>query len=101
MIFRTIPRNKRQCYSGGLSSISSRQQTDERFIVEPNTIKSTYHKNKKDGGYYRYTKIGPDGLGIIQRYITDHDRPQSHTEPHDHIINWSNVYLDQRSQLTI
>lgn len=61
---------------------------DERFIGEPGEIKETYISTKK-GGYWVFTKIGKDGKAIIERQVTDHGRPDLHSNPHDQKIIWS------------
>ena len=55
----------------------------ERFLGEPGKINTTY-KN----GYRRDTKIGKNGRAVKERHYTDHGRPDKHTNPHDHKINW-------------
>ena len=61
---------------------------DGRFLGQPGEIKRT-HSNGKHGGYDRDTKIGSDGKAEKERHYTDHDRPDKHSDPHDHIIDWS------------
>lgn len=34
------------------------------------------------------TKIGDDRYGTIERHWSVHNRPDKHTNPHDHIIYW-------------
>lgn len=61
---------------------------DQRFVGEPGEIKHT-HSIGKHGGYDRDTKIGDDGKATVERHYTDHERPDKHSDPHDHIIDWS------------
>ena len=64
------------------------KQDDERFLGEPSEVKQS-QSNGKRGGYARETKIGEDGRATGERHHTDHDSPGSHTNPHDHKIDWS------------
>lgn len=57
---------------------------DERFLGKPGEIKKTFDKN----GERRLTKIGDDGRATKERYFSFHNRPDKHTNPHDHMINW-------------
>lgn len=61
------------------------KEDDERFIGTPGEIKTTY-TNK--GSMYQ-TKIGSNGYAIRERHYTDHSNPKIHSNPHDHIIDWS------------
>lgn len=62
---------------------------DERFLGEPGQTISS-HAPGKHGGYDRDTSIGDDGRATAERHYTDHGRPDVHTDPHDHMIDWSN-----------
>lgn len=79
-------------YKGGGSAYGGAwkpaKSDDERYIGIPGEIKPT-DSTGKHGGYHRETKIGDDGRAIIERHYTDHFRPDKHTDPHDHIIDWS------------
>ena len=66
---------------------------DERFVGEPGEVKPTQSGGKR-GGYRRETKIGPEGKAIRERHHTDHDNPGKHTDPHDHVIDWSKGFPD-------
>lgn len=57
---------------------------DERFLGKPGEIKETFDKN----GERRLTKIGDDGRATKERHFSFHNRPDKHTNPHDHMINW-------------
>lgn len=57
---------------------------DERFLGKPGEIKETFDKN----GERRLTKIGDNGRATKERHFSFHNRPDKHTNPHDHMINW-------------
>ncbi len=65
----------------------------KRFLGEPGEIKETVDKN----GERRLTKIGKDGKAVKERHFSDHKRPDKHTNPHDHEIDWSNGYPNPQS----
>lgn len=65
-----------------------KKEEDKRFLGTPGEIKETQIINKK-GSYIVKTKIGKDGRGIIERHRTDHGRSNLHSNPHDHLIDWS------------
>lgn len=65
-----------------------KKEEDERYIGQPGEIKVTYTRT----GYKRLTKIGEDGYAVRERHFSVHSHPNSHTNPHDHIIDWSNNY---------
>lgn len=69
---------------GGPWRPSPNKPEDERFLGKPGEVKGTLMPN----GEKYSTKIGPDGRAIIERHPSDHNRPWSHSEPHDHPINW-------------
>ncbi len=60
----------------------------ERFLGEPNTIKTNHVDNKK-GGYDVEDKYDDEGKAIEERHYTDHGYPKDHSNPHDHVIDWS------------
>ncbi|MBQ4082410.1 MAG: hypothetical protein IJC55_03845 [Clostridia bacterium] len=62
-----------------------KKEEDKRFLGTPGEIKETITKK----GELFLTKIGEDGRAITERHLTDHRRSWSHTNPHDHIIDWS------------
>lgn len=78
---------------GGEWRPSPDKPDDERFEGEPGEIKETQSKGRK-GGYRRKTKIGDDGRAERERHYTDHNRPDKHSDPHDHDIDWSKGYPD-------
>lgn len=59
---------------------------DAMFFGEPGEIKYTYILGKK-GDYWFETKIGNIGKSIRERHHTDHNRPEKHSNPHNHEIN--------------
>ncbi len=61
---------------------------DERFLGKPGEIKETKITTKKSS-YTVKTKIGENGKAVIERHETDHGRQNSHSNPHDHQIDWS------------
>lgn len=68
---------------------------DERFLGEPNTIKTFYFKYRID------VKYGDDGRAIKERHYTNHYQASKHSDPHDHQISWDNPmgYPDPQSPL--
>lgn len=65
----------------------------KRFLGKPGEIKETVDKN----GERRLTKIGKNGKAEKERHFSDHKRPDKHTNPHDHEIDWSNGYPNPQS----
>lgn len=62
---------------------------DERFLGKPGEIKISYTKK---GEMYE-TKIGDERRATWERHHTTHNREHTgHTNPHDHIIDWSNGF---------
>lgn len=61
---------------------------DEQFLGEPGQ-KIPSHAPSKHGGYDRDTSIGDDGRATAERHYTDHGFPGQHSDPHDHMIDWS------------
>lgn len=64
---------------------------DERFLGEPDTIKTFYFKYRID------VKYDSDGRATIERHYTDHKTPWKHSDPHDHYINWNEPRYGQPS----
>ena len=58
---------------------------DERFLGVPGEIKESWSRS----GVRQLTKIGSDGRAEIDRHFSVHSTPNSHTNPHDHKIDWS------------
>ena len=52
---------------------------DERFLGQPGETKKSGEKE---------THIGVDGRADRERHNTDHNRPDKHSNPHDHEITW-------------
>lgn len=67
----------------------------KRFLGKPGEIKETVDKN----GERRLTKIGKDGKAEKERHFSDHKRPDKHSNPHDHEIDWSNGYPNPQSPI--
>lgn len=89
------------CKGGGSAfggSWKPKKPDDERFLGKPNTIKETVTQNKR-GGYRRLTKYDSDGRAVVELHMTDHGRPDQHTFPHDHPIDWSKGFPDMRSHI--
>ena len=70
---------------GGEWRPSPNKPADQRFLGEPGSIK--YH------GYSK-THIGNDGKADFERHETSHSNPKVHTNPHDHIVDWSKGFPD-------
>ena len=64
---------------------------DERFLGKPNEKKKTRRENK-NGGYDRETIMDQEGKARVERHYSDHGKPQTHSNPHDHDIDWSRGY---------
>lgn len=75
---------------GGEWKPNPNKPQDERFKGKPGETKETTMPN---GDKYK-TKIGDDGKATKERHETDHNRPDKHSDPHDHDIDWSNGYPD-------
>lgn len=60
---------------------------DKRFVGKAGEIIETT-KRTSQGSYTILTKIGDDGLAVLERHFTDHGYPKMHSNPHDHIISW-------------
>ena len=71
---------------GGAWRPSPNKPNDQRFIGKPGEKKIVYNRK----GEKIETKIGEDGRAVIERHYSDHHNPKSHTNPHDHKINWDN-----------
>ena len=85
-----ITKNGYVCKGGGSAGGGKwipKNEDAERFKGQPNTIKVTRDKH----GVKRETVIGKSGLAIRERHHTNHNRPDKHSEPHDHIITWDNL----------
>lgn len=61
---------------------------DERFISEPGEITPS-RACGKHGGCSRLTKICDVGRATTERHGTDHFSPGSHTDLHDHPVDWT------------
>lgn len=67
---------------------------DERLIGSPGVINRTTdsHENLVE------TKIGSDGRAIKERHHSDHNNPNLHSIPHDHLITWDENHPSFGSQ---
>ncbi len=63
-----------------------KKSADKRFLGEPNTTEQHVLENGEIVEDY----YGNDGKAVMERHYTDHNRTHTgHTNPHDHIIDWS------------
>ena len=67
---------------------SPNKPNDKRFMGKPGEKKTVYNRK----GEKIETKIGKYGRATIERHYSDHHNPKSHTNPHDHKIDWSKGY---------
>lgn len=72
-----------------------KDKNSERFIGEPNTIKENIVTTTK-GTYRVLDKYGNDGKVTNERHLTDHNRSDKHSNPHDHTVEW----IDNHPQLS-
>ncbi|WP_124098676.1 hypothetical protein [Ruminococcus sp. Marseille-P6503] len=89
------------CKGGGSAYGGDWRPKDEnskRFFGEPNTIKINYVKGNK-GGYKVMDKYNSEGKAIKERHLTDHNKSNKHTDPHDHEISWDNNRPDFSSPI--
>lgn len=63
------------------------------FFGEPYTIKENTVKTTK-GSYKVLDYYNKDGKAVVERHLTDHARPDKHSNPHDHILDWSKNFPD-------
>jgi len=66
-----------------------KKESDKRFLGDPNSQRNNRVDTKK-GGYKTKDSYGKDGKATKERHYTDHGRPDKHSDPHDHEINWDN-----------
>ena len=59
------------------------QENRKRYYGRPGQVKSN-----RDHGYLQQTLIGRGSRAVRERHNTDHGRPDQHSNPHDHIIEW-------------
>ncbi len=71
---------------GGKWQPNPNKPQDQRYVGSPGEVKTTIMNN---GDVFK-TKIGNDGRAEIERHETTHNRPDKHTNPHDHKIDWNN-----------
>ena len=75
-----------------------KKESDKHFLSKPNSIQHT-HKEGKNGGYDILVKYDKDGKSVAERHLTDHNRPDKHSNPHDHKINWDKGFPDPSSPI--
>lgn len=75
---------------GGPWKPSPSKPDDQRLIGPPNSTSTSG---------YKQTHIANNGKADYERHNTDHGNPREHSNPHDHIIDWSNGYPDFRSKI--
>lgn len=61
---------------------------EERFYGKPNSIEK-HHVDTKKGGYDVDVRYDNDGRADFERDYTDHGKPHTHSNPHDHTVDWS------------
>ena len=69
---------------GGRWRPNPNKPADQRYVGAPGEIKTTVMPN----GDVFQTKIGPDGKAVMERHHSVHNRPDKHSNPHDHEIWW-------------
>ncbi len=75
------------CEKGRGSAINEwhpKKEEDKRLLGEPDTTGKYVNPN----GEVYLLKYNSEGKAAIERHLTDHNQPWSHSKPHDHIINW-------------
>jgi hypothetical protein len=65
-----------------------KKEADERFVGTPGEIKECWVTTKRET-YLIKTKIGNEGYAIIERHYSCHPPTNTHTNPHDHLLDWS------------
>lgn len=75
-----------------------KDENSVRFLGEPNTIKENTVKTTK-GNYIVIDKYNDKGQAVWERHLTDHNRPDKHSNPHDHEIKWDNGFPDLGSPI--
>lgn len=87
-----LPFDEKGMGSAGGSNIPNwtpKKPDDERFIGKPNS-KSEF---TKENGERVSNKYDSNGHAIKERHHSTHNREHTgHTNPHDHIIDWSNGF---------
>lgn len=75
-----------------------KDENSKRFLGEPNTVKENIVTTTK-GSYKVKDYYNKNGRAVAERHLTDHTRPDKHTVPHDHIIDWSKNFPDFSSPI--
>lgn len=89
------------CKGGGSAfggNWKPKDKNSERFLGEPNTIQKNNVTTKK-GSYEVLDKYDSKGRAVAERPLTDHNRADKHTVPHDHVIDWSKNFPDPGSPI--
>lgn len=73
---------------GGAWKPNPAKKQDMILIGPANEIRSS-HLGPIEKGYDVSVKYGPDGLATIIRHHTEHSPGSGHSNPHDHIVDWS------------
>ena len=68
-----------------------KKEQDKRFLGKPDTTKISKVKTGK-GEYTVIDHYDNTGRVDIERHETDHDRPDLHSDPHDHKIDWNDGF---------
>lgn len=82
------------CKGGGSANGGDwkpKDENSERFKGPPDSIKENSIKTKK-GGYNTLDKYDSNGKATHERHNTDHGRPDKHSNPHDHMVDWDKGY---------
>ncbi len=70
----------------------------ERFLGEPNTIRENIVKTTK-GSYKVLDYYNKNGKAVVERHLTDHNKPHKHSNPHDHRLDWSKNFPGMSSPI--
>ena len=75
---------------GGGWRPSPNKPDDNRYLGKPGEkVRTTDRDSQGNVKYWKETKIGSNGKAVKERHYTDHKKPWVHSNPHDHIIDWS------------
>ncbi|MDE6785137.1 MAG: DUF4417 domain-containing protein, partial [Ruminococcus sp.] len=90
------------CKGGGSAyggAWKPKSENSKRFLGKPDTIRQNTVTTTK-GSYEVLNKYDSKGRAIAERHLTDHRKPNRHTDPHDHTVDWSNNYPDPQSPIS-
>lgn len=89
-------------YKGGGSAFGGswkpKKESDKHYLGNPNSFQRI-HKDGKHGGYDILVKYDKNGRAVTERHFTDHYRPDKHSNPHDHKINWNKGFPEPSSPI--